>query len=242
MKFKTSITNIDVNGLETVRGHALGDLIQRKTFTESIFLVLRGRLPVPQEQKMMDALFTAVIDHGPATSSALCARISASAKNSMHTALAAGVLGFGDRHGVAVEAAMKFLVDHSDDADLPLLVKTMKEQKQYIAGFGHKVLSVDSRSAALFSVAHETGWYGKYCELIHTLHREINAISSKPLPINVDGAFAAILCDMGFDMRLGKGIFMIGRIPGLVAHIFEEMSDDQGIRRLEESEIQYMNN
>ena len=50
---------------------------------------------------------------------------------------------------------------------------------------------------------------------------------------------AAILLDMGFDARLMKGFFIIARIPGLVAQVYEEMADDPGIRRLDQSDIQY---
>ena len=64
-------------------------------------------------------------------------------------------------------------------------------------------------------------------------------VSSKPLPLNVDGAMAAIISDMGFDARCAKGFFIIGRVPGLVAHIFEEMTGEHGLRRLSEDETIY---
>ena len=48
---------------------------------------------------------------------------------------------------------------------------------------------------------------------------------------------------MGFDYRLGKGFFIIGRIPGLVAHAFEELTEGVIFRRLdEETEIEYLGN
>ena len=108
MKFKTSITDVQKNGTETIRGKALTDLIEKNTFVQTIFLILQGELPTESEEKMLNAIFTAIIDHGPGTTSALMARISASANNPMHCALAAGILGFGERHGVALEATMKF--------------------------------------------------------------------------------------------------------------------------------------
>src|SRR3989338_45757 len=243
MKFKTAITQVNREVWETVRGEPLSELISKRTFSETIFLILKGTLPPEAQARMINAILTATIDHGPATASALCARISASAKNPMHTALAAGILGFGERHGSAVESAMNFFYAHKEGYDVPKLVRDMKARKEYVPGFGHKVFTEhDPRSVALFDIARDTNIYGAYCELAHTLHKEINAVSSKPLPMNVDGAIAAILCDMGFDSRLGNGIFMIGRVPGLVAHIFEEMTTGQGIRRLDDGEVEYMNN
>ena len=53
----------------------------------------------------------------------------------------------------------------------------------------------------------------------------------KGICLNVDGANAGLLSDLGFDSKLGIGIFMIGRLPGLVAHSFEEMKEEDKFRR-----------
>ena len=55
----------------------------------------------------------------------------------------------------------------------------------------------------------------------------------KPLPVNVDGAMGAILADLGFDSGLMNGIFMIARVPGLVAHVHEEKSRMRPMRRID---------
>jgi len=238
MKIKTSITQIK-DGKEVVRGKELEELIMNHSFVETIFLLLQKRMPEKNEARMLDAIFTAIIDHGPATTSALSARISASAKNNMHTSLAAGILSFGDRHGVALETAMKFLYDHIDNHDIAKTLAGMKARKEYVTGLGHKLLERDNRVDVLFALAKEHKMFGKYCMFIEHIHKEVNKQSSKVLPINVDGAVAGILCDMGFDYRVGRGIFVIGRIPGLVAHVMEEIEQDEGIRRLDNDDILY---
>ncbi|MBI2990281.1 MAG: citryl-CoA lyase [Candidatus Magasanikbacteria bacterium] len=239
MRFKTSITRIE-EGKEIIRGHELRDLVRENNFSESIYLILKGKLPNKQEARMFDAILTSVIDHGPGVASAIAARVSASAKNSMHTSLAAGILSFGDRHGVASGAAMKFFYDHIKDSDLEATLKSMKEKKEYVPGLGHKLFQKeDPRSTTLFEIAKETGIFGSYCVFALAVSEISNRLSSKMLPLNVDGAIAAILCDMGFDYRLGKGIFMIGRVPGLIAHIYEETLNDEGIRRIPEEQIDY---
>jgi len=240
MKFKTSITNVSADGGEVVRGEELSELIRGKSFTETIFLVLLGKLPSENEKKMFDAIFTAEIDHGPAVASAMNARVSVSAGNSVHTALASGILALGDRHGLATEASMKFLYDNIGISDLSGFLSSMKSEKKYVAGIGHKIFTDrDPRATALFAVAKETGIFGKYCEFMLLVCKKINSASSRLLPINVDGAVAAILCDMGIDTRLGKGIFIIGRVPGLIAHIHEEMVNDVGIRRMDQENVEY---
>ena len=240
MHFKTSITNVQRDGTEIIRGQELGDLVHNHSFVETIYLLLKGEMPTKNQARMLDAILTSVIDHGPAVASALCARISASAKNTLHSSVAAGLLGLGDRHGVVIEPAMKFFSEHIEEADLLGLLTKMKEQKKYAPGFGHKIFEVDPRSERLFGIARETAVYGKYCEFAQKVEATLNSISSKKLPLNADGAIAAILCDMGFDARVGNGIFVIARVPGLVAHIVEEVTSDEGIRRIEPEDIEYI--
>ncbi|PIR76991.1 MAG: hypothetical protein COU30_04850 [Candidatus Magasanikbacteria bacterium CG10_big_fil_rev_8_21_14_0_10_38_6] len=129
---------------------------------------------------------------------------------------------------------------NSDHEDLHALLAEMKQQKQYIPGLGHKLFTTeDPRATTLFSIAKETTLFGTHCEFMMRVHKEVNSQSSKPLPINIDGAIAAILCDMGFDYQLGKSIFIIGRVPGLLAHIHEETINDVGIRRLSPEDVVY---
>jgi citrate synthase len=70
MKFKTSITNLN-NGEEIIRGYKLEDLMQKKSFAETVFLILKGELPNENEAKMFNAILTSAIDHGPGTASGL---------------------------------------------------------------------------------------------------------------------------------------------------------------------------
>ncbi len=238
MKYTTSLSHMS-NGKESIRGYDLADLMKKKTFVETIFLLLKGELPNAAEAAMLDALFTAAIDHGPGTASSQTARIVASAKNSMHTSVAAGILAMGQRHGSAIEGAAKFFQENKDTEDVLALAKTLKEQKIRVAGYGHAVLSHDERSESLFSIAKEQGVYGKHCEFAENFHKALNEISSKTLPINIDGSMGAILSDMGFNPDMMKGFFMIARVPGLVAQVYEEQTSGGRLRRLPEEDIEY---
>ena len=91
-----------------------------------------------------------------------------------------------------------------------------------------------------FVSGQETKIYGKYCIFAEKIGEVLNSIASKKLPLNVDGAMGAIISDMGFDFRLAKGFFIIGRVPGLVAHIYEEIIQDEGLRRLSEDAVEYI--
>lgn len=238
MQWKTALTKIEKDG-EMIRGYEVVDLIGQKSFVETIALLWTGRLPSKNETIMLNALFTASIDHGVGAPSATVARTVASTGNSLHTAVAAGVLALGEMHGGAIEGAMVFFQQHvSENADA--LAKQLKQDKVRVPGFGHKVLSVDTRSQKLFSIAKETGFYKEHCAFAETFEKALNAVASKKLPINIDGAMAAIMADMGYDAALAKGFFMVGRLPGLVAHAYEQMTSGEGVKRIDESDIEYV--
>ena len=238
MKWETDISNIQ-DGKEYIRGYALTDLIKEKTFSEVCFLVLKGELPNEKEARMMDALLVAAVDHGAGPPSTTVSRTVASTGNSLHTALAAGVLTMGEKHGGAAEGAATFFQEHVDDGDVEGLVKRLKDEKVRIPGYGHKILQEDHRAIVLFEVARETKVYGDHCAFSEKVRDALNAISSKPLPLNVDGAMGAILSDMGFDSRVTKGFFVMSRIVGLVAHAHEELMGDAGVRRIDEGDVAY---
>lgn len=240
MKFKTAITQIK-DGEELIRGQALLDRATGKSFVENLVFLLTGKELSEDESAMINMILSVVIDHGPGSGSAMTARISTASKNPTHASLAAGLLGLGQRHGLAVTPAMEFFYANKEVEDIGAVVKEMKENKQRVPGFGHPFFTDhDPRSRALFQFATDKGIYGEYCVFALGVHGALNEISSKQLPMNVDGAIAAILCDMGFDAALGNILFMIGRVPGLLSQIYEEQTNDVGYRRTAPEDIEFV--
>ena len=119
------------------------------------------------------------------------------------------------------------------------LVEKVISSGDRIPGFGHKVYTEDPRAKQIFAKAKELGFYGEHCELAVSIEKVLEEKKGKKIPINVDGAIAAVVSDMGFDYRLGKGFFIIGRVVGLVAHIFEEIVREKPFRRISDQEIEY---
>lgn len=239
MIWKTSLTKIGSDGREVVRGYDLPELIVQKSFVEVIFLLLKGVLPDQKETTMMNALLTAAIDHGVGAPSATVARTVASTGNSLHAALAAGILALGEHHGGAIEGAAQFFTENKTHPNIKNLLADLKNKKVRIPGFGHKVLTHDHRSDSLFTIAKQNGFFKDHCLLALEIEKTLAGMSSKKVPLNIDGAMAAIILDMGFGWRIAKGFFLMARVPGLVAHISEEMASGEGIKRIEESEIEY---
>ena len=242
--WKTGVAG-QVDGTTVVRGYPLSDLIGNVTFAEAIYLVLKGELPSAPEAKMMNAMLTACIDHGIAPPSVVAARTVFSGGNSLNSAVAAGALTLGDFHGGAIEQCMRLFEELLDD-DTDDVVKLAKDQvaamraaKRRFPGFGHKLYKRDPRTVRMLDLAKEYGFGGNYINFAVAVQDALEETMGRNMPLNVDGAIAAILCDMGFDWKVGKGFFIVARIPGVVAHIVEEWSREKPFRRLPEGSYQY---
>jgi citryl-CoA lyase len=219
------------------------DLVGNLSFSQAIYLILKGELPTEKESKMMEAMLVSVIDHGIAPPSAIAARAVASGGNSLNVGVAAGVLAFGSAHGGALEDAMRFLQEGvKSGKSVEEVVKEYLESKKPIPGYGHRYYKdFDPRTKRLMDIAKELGFYGPHCRFAEGVEEEIGRQKGKRLVLNVDGAIAAVASEMGFDWRLGKGFFIIGRVPGLVAHVYEELTTEKPFsKRLdEETEVEY---
>jgi len=247
MKWSTKITKVEPNHLVT-RGYRQEDLIGNIPFSHVVYLLLKGELPTKEHGKMIDAILTACIDHGVTPPTAMASRVVASGGVPLPTAVAAGVLSIGDAHGGAIEKGAKFLQEgiarmkqegKTIDEIAKTLVSESREQKKRILGFGHRVHTADPRTKKLFSLADELNISGECIGLSKAIEKELVEQTGKTLPINVDGAIAAISSDMGFDWRLGKGFFLLGRVAGLTAHVYEEQAEQKPMRRMFDVDCDY---
>jgi citrate synthase len=59
------------------------------------------------------------------------------------------------------------------------------------------------------------------------------------VPVNVDGAIAAVCADLGFAYDLGNAIFLISRLPGLIAHAHEERARQSPMRQIDPKDHDY---
>ena len=234
-KWKTSISGI-VDGETLIHGYKVTELIDKVGFTDAIWLELKGELPTEKERAMLDGILISTIDNGMGPPSVTNARNSASAGNPMQASVAAGILGVGEFHGGAIEECARLL---QMGLTAEKLVEKVISSGDRIAGFGHKVYTEDPRAKQIFAKAKELGFFGEHCDLAVSVEKVLEEKKGKKIPINVDGAIAAVVSDMGFDYRLGKGFFIIGRVVGLIAHIFEELVREKPYRRIPSEEIEY---
>lgn len=209
------------------------------TYTDTVFLLHKGRLPEDGERRLLSAILVAVTDHGPGAPSTASSRLVATANRSApEAAVAAGVLAIGDAHAGAGLACMKLIEDSlalarreaiSINDATRKLVAGARERGERLPGMGHRVHTADPRSAVLISLARDTGVAADGITTILAI-AEATAELIKPLPVNLDGALAAVLFDLGFPPVFAKLVFIIGRVAGLSAHVMEEYKRERPMR------------
>ena len=224
-----------------VRGHDVLDLMRQATFTDLIFLLHHDRLPSPGERRLLDAILIGVADHGAGAPSCAAARLAASGnRQSLSAAIAAGILTIGDEHGGAGSGCMELIAAGLDRCAPRRPVARRgrggswsdeaKSAKTRLPGFGHRVHStIDPRVAVLFGLAEDAGLAGDGIRFARALEAAVGE-RIKPIPLNIDGALAAILVDLGFPSMVGKLIFIVGRVAGLSAEVLEEYTREKPMR------------
>jgi citrate synthase len=232
--WRTSISQV-TPGRILVRGYDLAALIGRRSFGDVVYLLLAGDLPRGNEGRLMEACLVAASEHSVVAPSVDAARFVASAGVPLQAAVGAGILGLGDHHGGAVDAAARLLLDAADtgkpDAEAARSVAAgLKEEGRRLPGYGHIVHDPDPRAGRLFEVAGELGFRGRWCGLAQAVENVTEEVFGRSLRMNVDGALAALMLELELDWRLGKAFYVIGRTPGFVAHVFEEQTRERPYR------------
>lgn len=231
-----------------VRGKDLvKELMGKVSFSEMILLQLTGRMPNRAQTTILDAVLVTIMEHG-LIPSALVSRLTVyGAPESVQGAVAAGLLGVGDRFaGTASSCAalLESLVAVAAEDRAPLatkLVQDLRENKQPIPGFGHPVHTEgDPRVARLLEIVESADTGGTYMAALGVLVPAVRKVTGKELVVNVSAAIAAALGEAGIEAGAMRGLIMTARCAGLAGHVFEEMQSPiaEVIWRAAEKEIQ----
>ena len=240
---KTAISRVEEDKIVTM-GYNQRDLIEKIRYSDMVFLLLKGRLPSVIEGKIFNHVLVSFCDHGVTPPSTQTARLIASSGSPINAAVSGALLSFGHKHAGAIEKTMELFqskinslyliedsnIDNKQIASLAIdIYNDFTIEGKKIPGFGHRYHNVDPRADKLMEVVINKGFVGPHIKL--ALAIEDLLFEKKGIRLNVDGANAAILSDLGFTPDLGLGVFMIGRLPGIIAHIHEENMDEEEFRR-----------
>src|SRR4029453_6066472 len=229
-------------GMIRYRGYAVEELIGRIGFAEMVWLLTRGELPQPHAARLLEAALVAAVDHGPQAPSIAVARMAMTCGVDVNNAMASAINVLGDVHGGAVEQCVAFYnaVPHRIDskptkAHHPSLIRSAAEGEKevldrnrgpHIPGFGHRFHPTGPRAPRLLELVDEAVATGAILGLFAAIGRTVEAVLAERkrgrIPMNIDGATGLIFAELGFPPPLCRGLFVLSRSVGALAHAWEE--------------------
>ena len=222
-----------------VRGYPLEEIIGRLSYSEGVMLALKGRLPSEPERTVLDAVLVCLLDHGFISATVPAARFVASANPSVQAGVAAGVLAMGQNavspaHACALidGALARVAAGKGPDEVAAEIVSEYSAEKRRLPGFGHPShTDGDPRAVRIEAVATEAGFVSDRLDIYKRIHAEFVRQTGKTnIPINIDGMMAAVLPEMGFTPDEITVLAMLSYLPGIAAHVLEEINDGVPLR------------
>jgi citrate synthase len=231
-------------GMIRYRGYAIEELIGRLGFAEMVYLMTRGELPHPAAAKLLEAALVAAVDHGPQAPSIAAARMAITCGVGINNAMASAINMLGDVHGGAGEQCVTLYNAiaarmGSDPIGEQRLAEAAKAEMKllaeagirYVPGFGHRFHPRDPRAPRLLElvdVAAAAGAVsGRFAAIARAVEAELARQKGRLVPMNIDGATGVIFAELGFPPPLCRGLFVLSRAVGALAHAFEEMQSGE---------------
>ena len=228
-----------------VRGYRAEELIGWLTFAQAAYLVIRGELPTPAQAQALDAVLRSGLDQAFINSAVPPARFAASAApEAPAAAIAAGVIAFGSVTGSPRQCAEMLIAAHGTMKRNRLslaqaarqIVERYRKEGRKIPGLGHPMHKrAEPRAQALRAVAVKLGVWGERARLLDAIEPEATRRFGRPLPLNLAGAVAAVLLEIGFEPLEMVGVAIMGYMPALVAHTVEEIREGVPLRIIPEA-------
>jgi citrate synthase len=234
---RTAICTSDEDTI-VVRGHDLcGELIGKVSFSDYFYLLLTGQRPTPATLAVLDATLVAIAEHGLVPSVQAARMTFAAAPDAMQGAVAAGILGCGSVVLGSSETAGRMYSEidariaggEPIDAAALAVMQAWRAAGKAIPGVGHPLHKErDERVGALFAVAREAKTDQRFVAIAEASEKMVPEVVGKPLKLNVSGAIPAVLLGAGFPVEALKGVPILARTAGLIAHLYEEIGQPIG--------------
>jgi len=222
-------------GVIRFRGFPIEQLIGNISFPQMIWLMLRGDLPSPEQSALLEAALVSAVDHGPQAPSIAIGRMAVTCGLPLNSAMASAINVLDDVHGGAGEQCMVLYADIAQrmraGASIDAAVQTgiaafVAGHGKMLPGFGHRFHPVDPRSPRLLSLVDEARRNGvisgRFADIGRAVEVQMEKSSGRKIPMNIDGSTAVIYSELGFAPALGRGLFILSRSVGILAHAWEQ--------------------
>jgi citrate synthase len=227
---------IDIHpGEIAIRGYAIEDLIGRVSYPQMVWLMLRGELPSDAQARLLEAAIVAGVDHGPHAPSIAISRMAVTCGLPLNGAMASAINALDDIHGGAGQQCMELFArvaaavggdELTREAVERVLDAYIAENGKIVPGFGHRWHPVDPRATRLLALlkdAQAAGTVsGRFAAIAIHIEQILAARKGVTIPLNIDGITAVIYSELGFEPELGRGLFILSRSVGILAHAWEQ--------------------
>ena len=232
--WSTSIINIHPGEI-VIRGYPIQELIGELSFAQMIWLMLRGEVPTAPQAKLLEAALVAAVDHGPQAPSIAISRMAVTCGLPINGAMASAINALDDIHGGAGQQCMELYqsiaqrIDAGDKEESAVeseVDRFIAERGKIVAGFGHRFHRIDPRAVKLLQLVRaaqsEGTVSGRFAEIGSSIEQLLGRRKGSRIPMNIDGATAVIYSELGFPAPLGRGLFVLSRSVGILAHAWEQ--------------------
>ncbi|WP_316224623.1 MULTISPECIES: citrate/2-methylcitrate synthase [unclassified Bradyrhizobium] len=200
----------------------------------NLLYMLRGEVPEPLEEEVLDKTFILLADHS-SSASTFTARIAASTNADRHAALSSAIAAFsGPLHGGAVNEVIAMAEQIGSPDRAAAFVRDRLDRNEVVYGFGHRIYrAADPRARLLRGAARrlcEARGDTRILEILEAVAASLTDYSRLGLDINVDFYASAVFEALRIPRDLFGPVFVAARMAGLVAHIREQRSNNTLIR------------
>jgi len=250
---ESSATHTEICGATAdrieVRGRDLvNELVGKVSFTQMFLFHLLGKDPTPMQTALTDAVLVCIMEHGLVPST-IAARLTwLGAPDSYQGAVAAGLLGVGDRFAGTASRCAELLdaivgrPPAERTAEALAQVEARRRERKPVPGFGHPThKSADPRVPRLIEIARTHGAGGEYLGALDLVASAIQRTLGRALPMNVSAAIAAVVREAQLPAQAVRGLILTARCAGIVGHLLEESQRPaaQSIWEAAEREVPY---
>lgn len=240
--WSSGVSRIGPDRIE-LRGYPVQELAGAVGFVDTIWLMVAGELPTDAQSRMLEAALVASVDHGTHAPSIAVARMTASCGTGLNGAIASAVNTLDDVHGGAGQQCLALLGEliataREEGLTLDAVARQVcglyRGQGRYVPGFGHRFHRKDPRRDVLVDLVArevEDGQVsGEYLRAALALERVLAEGRDRGVPMNIDGATAVVYGELGCEPELARGLFVLSRSVGILAHAWEERREGSRIK------------
>ncbi|MET0539222.1 MAG: citrate/2-methylcitrate synthase [Xanthobacteraceae bacterium] len=202
----------------------------------NLLWMLKGKKPSEDAAQLIDRDLVLHAEHG-SNASSFAARVVVGTEANLHAAITAAIAALsGPAHGGAAEDVMKMAEEIGDPARAAEYVRTKRKAGEAVTGFGHRVYRAeDPRArhmrAGVQKLSQEMGeprWY----EILQAVVQAMAPYARHGVNVNVDFYSGVVYHLLGIPRDLFVPVFAIGRVPGWVVQVLEQLENNILIRPL----------